>query len=61
MVEVVIAGKGKSMGKFELGRAPSFDAICINVYDVYIIWNHDKELKAKAMSLINVWFIGDRG
>ena len=25
VVEVVIAGKGKSMGKFELGRAPSFE------------------------------------
>ena len=25
MVEVVIAWKGKSMGKFELGRAPSFE------------------------------------
>ena len=25
MVEVDIAGKGKSMGKFELGRAPSFE------------------------------------
>ena len=25
VVEVVIVGKGKSMGKFELGRAPSFE------------------------------------
>ena len=25
MVEVVIAWKGKSMGKFELGRAPNFE------------------------------------
>ena len=25
VVEVVIAWKGKSMGKFELGRAPSFE------------------------------------
>ena len=25
VVEVVIAGKGKSMGKFKLGRAPSFE------------------------------------
>ena len=33
----------------------------INVYDVNIISNHDKELKAKALSLINVWYIGDHG
>ena len=38
-----------------------FDPVCINVYDVNIIWNHVMELKAKALSLINVWYIGDHG
>ena len=33
VVEVVIAWKGKSMGKFELGRAPSFGMSCFACMD----------------------------
>ena len=33
MVEVVIAWKGKSMGNFELGRAPSFGKSCFACMD----------------------------
>ena len=33
MVVLVIAGKGKSMGKFELGRAPSFGMSCFACMD----------------------------
>ena len=33
VVEVVIAWKGKSMGNFELGRAPSFGNSCFSFMD----------------------------
>ena len=33
VVEVVIVWKGKSMGKFELGRAPSFGMSCFSCMD----------------------------
>src|SRR5713226_5734181 len=33
VVEVVIAWKGKSMGNFELGRAPSFGMSCFSCMD----------------------------
>ena len=39
------------------GVKPRFLPRCINVYDVNIILNHDKELKGKALSLIDVWFL----
>ena len=37
MVEVVIAWKGKSMGKFELGRAPSFECRVFSYIDNKIL------------------------
>ena len=33
VVEVVISWKGKSMGKFELGKAPSFGMLCFACMD----------------------------
>ena len=47
--------------KGEGNVTPQFLPHCINVCDVNIIRNHDKELKAKALSLIKVWYIGDHG
>ena len=40
---------------------PDLTPFALNVYDVNIIWNHGKHLKAKALSVINVWCIGDHG
>ena len=37
VVEVIIAWKGKSMGKFELGRAPSFGMSCFSCMDKKIV------------------------
>ena len=47
--------------KGEGNVTPWFLPRCINVYHVNIISNHDKEIKAKALSLINVWYISDHG
>ena len=47
--------------KGEGNVTPWFLTHCINVYDANIISNHDKEIKAKALSLIDVWYIGDHG
>ena len=33
----------------------------LNIYDENIVWNHGKELKAKALPLIDVLCIGDQG
>ena len=33
----------------------------LNIYDVNIVWNHGKELKAKALPLIDVLCISDQG
>ena len=47
--------------KYDLCNTSVLTSFALNVYDVNIIWNHGKELKAKALSLINAWCIGDPG
>ena len=42
-------------------NTPVLTPFALNAYDVNIIWNHGKELKAKVLSLINVWCICDHG
>ena len=33
----------------------------LNIYDVNIVWNNGKDLKAKVLPLIDVLCIGDQG
>ena len=51
VVEVVIAWKGKSMGKFELGRAPSFGMSCFACMD-----NKKPEPYASLTHMFTFWF-----
>ena len=42
-------------------NTPVLTPFALNIYDINIVWNHGKELKAKALPLIDVFCIGDQG